>query len=64
MLVWHRSSSFLVILTLMESMQVLSMLCASSKTTMVFLGRSLDTSSAILGSMRLLSKKEKRMRQP
>ena len=49
MLVWQRSSSFLVILTLMESMQVLSMLWASSKTTIVFLGRSLDTSSAIWG---------------
>ena len=47
MLVWHLSRSFLVILTLMESMQVLSMLCASSNTTIVFFGRSFDTSSAI-----------------
>ena len=34
---WHLSKSFLFILTLMESMQVLSILCASSKTTTEFL---------------------------
>ena len=41
--VWHRSTSFLISRTLIESMQMLSMLCASSNTTTLFLASSLDT---------------------
>ena len=49
---WHLSKSLRLILTLIESIHVLSILWASSKTTTEFLANSFETTSAIFGSNR------------